>query len=88
VIGELVDRGFIDPERLSVGTGLRTTALVGTVVASLCALVGHFVLWRFAWWPQIVPASMVVVATLFLVFAARFRVLTIEGERLRARLRE
>jgi hypothetical protein len=87
VTRELLDRGLIDPERLSVGTGLRTTAFVGTVVALLCALLSHLVLWRFDWWPQIVPASMIVVAILFLVFASRFRVLTIEGERLRARLR-
>jgi len=87
VARELVEHGLVDPDRLAVGTGLRTTVLVGILVALFCAFVGRVVLWRFEWWPQIVPASMAAVSLLFLVFARWFRVLTDEGERLRAIVR-
>jgi hypothetical protein len=84
---ELAEHGLIDRDRLAVGTGLRTTAWVGLLVALFSVAIGHFVLRRFGWWPHIVPASMSVVALSFLFFSQLFRVLTSDGERLRAVLR-
>jgi hypothetical protein len=83
----LIARGLMDPERHAAARGLVVSAWIGTAVAAICAVVAHLVLWRFGWWAQLIPATMPVVAIWFIVFARWFRVLTPEGERVRAALR-
>jgi hypothetical protein len=62
-----------DAERRHTAVGFRTTALVGFVFAGLCAALAHWLLHRFGWLAQMIPASMMLVALGFGVAARVFR---------------
>ena len=74
-----VEGGLVDPERLSVAQGLRTTAWVGGLVGIGCSVAGQAVLARFGWWTQVIPISLLVMAVAFYLAGLRFRVLTPQG---------
>jgi hypothetical protein len=78
---ELIARGLVDPERLVVAQGLRTTAWVGALIGVSCAIVAQLALGRFGWWAQTIPLSLLLVAAVFVVAGRRFRVLTESGRR-------
>ena len=80
---ELIARGLLDAERLSIAQGLRTTAWAGGLLGIACAIVAQFTLSRFGWWAQIIPLSLLLMAVTFLIAGRRFRVLTEKGARAR-----
>jgi hypothetical protein len=65
--------GPSDVERRHAAEGFRTTALAGLAFALLCAVLAQWLLHRFGWLAQMIPASMGLVALGFGVAARVFR---------------
>jgi hypothetical protein len=65
--------GPSDVERRHTADGFRTTAIAGFVFAALCAALAQWLLHRFGWLAQMIPASMMLVALGFGAAARVFR---------------
>jgi hypothetical protein len=76
---DLQAAGLVDAERLAVAQGLATTAWVGAVFSLLCGAVAQVALYRFGWWPQVIPAAMLVMSGALFWFGRRFSVWSRDG---------
>jgi hypothetical protein len=65
--------GPSDVERRHAAEGFRTTAVAGLAFAALCAILAEWLLNRFGWLAQVIPASMGLVALGFGVASRVFR---------------
>lgn len=86
VIGELRDRGWMDDSRASTSAALTTSGVVLTAVGLLSALV--LALWLVPTLGPallLIPAALLVDAAAFVIGAHQLSLLSIEGERVRAR---
>lgn len=78
---ELIENGLVDPDRLSAAAGLKLSGLVVIGLGVACAAVVPWLLPRFGWWPEAVPAGMVVLGVMLGLAGARFTILSAAGER-------
>jgi hypothetical protein len=78
---ELIESGLVDPDRLSAAAGLKLSGFVVAGLGVACAAVVPWLLPRFGWWPEAVPAGMVVLGAMLAVAGYRFTILSAAGER-------
>jgi hypothetical protein len=78
---DLVAAGLVDPERLSVASGLKASGLATVGMAIACAAVVPLLLSRYGVSAHAVPAGMAVLGVMLFVAGLRFVVLTPAGHR-------
>lgn len=85
---DLHEAGLVDADRITVRSGLATTAWVTVAFAVVCAGIAAAALGRFGWWAQLIPGSMLVVALMFGVASRRLSVGSWLGDRAAAYWRQ
>ncbi len=80
VAEDLTAHALLEPERVTVASGLRTTGWLGLVFGALCAVVAWLTLGRFGFWPQLFSGSLLLVAVAFLIATRWFRPMSRPGE--------
>jgi hypothetical protein len=82
----LVEVGLADRGRVAAANGLRVSGGVFVVLGLVLVVVVDSTLWTFGPWAQSVPLSVIGVGLLFIVAAARLRILTPSGSSVQAEL--
>jgi len=78
---DLAAAGLVDPERVSVASGLKVSGVATLLMALVCAAAVPIWLARYGPWAYAVPAGVAVLAVMLFVAGTRFVILTPAGER-------